>query len=523
VFNTHTTDQSRWQSHLRGTMAHPGQTSAFGLRGAAPQPAGRAWDVAIIGLGPAGLATLLGLIRHARRPLSLLLVDPAESPGGNAYRRARPEHLLNTRATNMSVDPGDSESFTRWLAARLGVQAEQAAERYAPRALYGEYLDDQRHRAFMLAAESGHRLCRLRRLATDVSEAERGLRVTLDDGDQRLARHVVLAPGCRDRPWAGDAVAGGRVAESPWHADYEAAATCCSGGTALIAGGGLSAVDAALSLSAGGWTGSIVIATPHGRLPAHHAGGHVSPEPATDTPVTLAGAASNVFAQARALVLTNTREGRDWRDWRDGVNRLRVALPQAWVRLNATQRRRLMRHAASVWSRHRHRIAPDAAARIEALQRRGQLRVEPWRVLGVREERGVLTVAVRERGNRQRSVTADYFVNAAGLDLTPGAHPLVANMLDRGLLAPSPTGLGLAVEPVGTAVARLSNVSSVHAVGSLLVGERLESTAVLELVAQASLAAQEIASVLGNRVTVGDIAGIRSSENALPEPRFATD
>jgi uncharacterized NAD(P)/FAD-binding protein YdhS len=520
MLNTHSTGESRWQSHLRTTMAHPGRTASFGLRGAAPQPAGRAWDAAIIGLGPAGLATLLGLIRHARRPLSLLLVDPAESPGGHAYRRARPEHLLNARAANMSVDPGDSESFSRWLATRLELQPERVAERYAPRALYGEYLDDQRHRAFMLAAESGHRLCRLRRLAADVSEAEGGLQVTLDDGDQRLARHVVLAPGCRDRPWALGALAGGRVAESPWHADYEAAARRCGAGTALIAGGGLSAVDAALSLASSGWGGPVVIAAPGGRLPAHHIGGHVSAEPVTGTPDVLAGSAREVFAQARALLLTKTGESRDWRD---GMHQLRSALPQVWARLNPAHRRRLLRHAAGIWNRHRHRIAPDAVARIEALQRSGQLRVEPWRVLGVREERGVLTVAVRERGRGQRSVTADYLINAAGLDLAPGAHPLVANMLDRGLVAPSPTGLGLAVEPVGTAVARLSKVSSVHAVGSLLVGERLESTAVLELVAQADLTAQEIASVLGRRATAGDPVGARAAETSLPEPLFATD
>lgn len=467
--------------------------------------------MAIIGLGPAGLAALLGIVREARRPLSILVVDPSDQPGGDAYRRARPEHLLNARAASMSVDPHDPASFSRWLGRRLGHSPEQAADCYAPRPLYGDYLDDMRLLAISLANESGHLLYRLRQPAVDIVDTANGWEVRLARGDARLARHVIIATGCVARAdWKSGC--GPRVASNPWELDYEEAARLHGSGTAVVAGGGLSGIDAILSLATAGWTGPIVLASARGTLPARHSAAPAAAVALPPAPLTAASAPA-LFREIRRALQADILEGRDWRA---RFQQLREELPALWPRLAPATRRRLLRHAVHLWNQHRHRMAPTAASHLDDLMRRGQLRVEPWRVAAVTQGPDRLAIEVHDRHGRRETLAADLFIAACGLDLAADSDPLLARLLDRGIVARSATGLGLAVEAVGTAVSRRARGSSLHVLGAKLVGERLESTAVLELVGQARLAARELSACLGRSSLAGAAA-------CSVEPLFATD
>ncbi|MCU0976293.1 MAG: FAD/NAD(P)-binding protein [Steroidobacteraceae bacterium] len=512
MLNARSLHDSRWHDHLRSTPPPPSIADTFTRRRARRSHPHRTWDVAIIGLGPAGLAALLGIIRHARRPLSLLVVDPADRPGGDAYRRARPEHLLNARAASMSVDPEDPDSFSHWLGRRERRPAQEVADSYARRDHYGEYLDDMRMLAISLANDSGHLIFRVRQGTVDIAEADGKWELHFDHGEARLAQHVVLATGPRSRRDWNAGADPARAAASPWELDYEEAVRRHGTGSALIAGGGLSGVDAVLSLAAAGWTGTITVASAQGALPARHG---AMPPAATVAPraALAAGSARTLLRDIRRALESDVIAGRDWRT---RVQLLREDLPVLWPRLSPAERRRLLRHAAGLWNRHRHRMAPVAAARIEDLVRSGQLRVEPWRVTAVAAGPGPLAIRVRDRGGEHRTVEADVFIAAPGLDLAAGRDPLVGRLLTRGLVAASATGLGLGVEAVGTAVSRRRHGCSLHAIGAPLVGERLESTAVLELVAQARLAARELAALLGQSRLAGVPAG-------RAEPLFSTD
>lgn len=511
MLNPRPHQESRWHDHLRSHPPPPSLVEAFVRRRSERGAAARSADVAIVGLGPAGLAALLGIVRHALRPVSVLIVDPAEHPGGDAYRRARPEHLLNARAASMSVDPEDATSFSHWLGRRRGRPAGEVADCYAPRRLYGEYLDDMRLQAISLANESGHHLHRIRRTVADIAATGPGWELQLDDGETRLARHVILATGCRARSPSASAVDRARIASSPWELDYDEAARLHGTGTAIVAGGGLSGVDAVLSLATAGWTGPIIVASPRGTLPTRHVA--TAAAPAARPAALTAGSARALFREFRQSVAADVRDGVDWRT---RIQQLREELPALWPRLSPTTRRRLLRHAAGVWNRHRHRMAPAAASHVEDLCRSGQLRIEPWRVMAVVATPASLKVEVRDRHGALATVAADVFVAASGLDLAAEGDPLVARLLERGLVARSATGIGLAVEAVGTAVARGPRGRSLHALGAQLVGERLESTAVLELVAQARVASRELVALLGRSRPMDAPAG-------RAEPLFAAD
>ena len=46
-----------------------------------------------------------------------------------------------------------------------------------------------------------------------------------------------------------------------------------------------------------------------------------------------------------------------------------------WERMNAEERRRFLRHARAWWDIHRHRIAPEVAAKLARLRGEGRLEI----------------------------------------------------------------------------------------------------------------------------------------------------
>jgi len=73
------------------------------------------WDIAIIGGGASGTLLAVSLLRRARAPLRVLLVEKTGRVGpGLAYSTERPSHLLNVPAARMSAFPEDPEHFLRW-------------------------------------------------------------------------------------------------------------------------------------------------------------------------------------------------------------------------------------------------------------------------------------------------------------------------------------------------------------------------------------------------------------------------
>ena len=91
-------------------------------------------DVAIVGGGAGGTLVAVQLLRQARGPWHIALVERSGALArGLAYGPAEPCHLLNLPAAGMSALPDDPGHFVRWSGA--------APDAFVPRALYGAYLE----------------------------------------------------------------------------------------------------------------------------------------------------------------------------------------------------------------------------------------------------------------------------------------------------------------------------------------------------------------------------------------------
>jgi uncharacterized NAD(P)/FAD-binding protein YdhS len=92
--------------------------------------------ITIVGAGFSGSALASELARQAGPGVELCLVGVPDSYGrGVAYGEARPEHLLNVRASDLGATPDQPGGFADWLNL-----TDRARGSYLPRLLYGEYL-----------------------------------------------------------------------------------------------------------------------------------------------------------------------------------------------------------------------------------------------------------------------------------------------------------------------------------------------------------------------------------------------
>lgn len=122
--------------------------------------------IAIIGAGASGTLTAIHLLRRARGPLDVVLLDRRSQPGrGVAYGTAFQAHLLNVRAGNMSAFPDEPRHSFEWLR-EAEVDSSWRAEsptEFVPRMVYGPYLEATM-RAAQASAHEG--------VALDIRHAE---------------------------------------------------------------------------------------------------------------------------------------------------------------------------------------------------------------------------------------------------------------------------------------------------------------------------------------------------------------
>ncbi len=443
--------------------------------------------IAIVGAGFSGntLATLLASAEATAPEVCLVGVDETFARGV-AYGQARPEHLLNVRAGQLGAQPGEPGGFADWL--NLGPRGR---EDFMPRLAYGDYLDDRLRKARQAAAN----LSLLRQEAIAINRVGDGFRVHLDDGGYFAADRVVLALGAL--PPQRLAGVGPRLAQSPryigWPWQDDALDRIEPEARVLIVGTGLTMVDVVASLAARGHRGGLVAISRHGLLPQPHT---AAPTPAVALPPSVQHALRG--HDVRALAVAVRGLARVAPDWRSAVDALRPHTQDFWRRLPAARRARFLRHLRSHWEAARHRIAPRIADVLGGLRDSGRLHVRAARLLraGLRSQGA--EVLLRHRGEERIAVEQyDYVVRATGLDtdIVRTTHPLASHLLESGLIAPDPHGLGMRVDADLQALDRHGEpVRGLYGLGPLLRGHLWEITAVPELRAAAGELAARLAS-----------------------------
>lgn len=389
--------------------------------------------VAIVGGGFSGamLAT-----RLAERGIASIVIDRTGTFGlGVAYSTPFDGHLLNVRANRMSAVDGAPNDFVDWLAAHHPDRADP--ESFAPRSLYGRYVQDR------LASVDAACPGLIDRLTGDAARIE-GASVRLADGRVVAADAVVLTTG-NPAPRTADPGhdgAPGCVIGDPWAAG--ALERIGPDDDIVIVGTGLTMVDMALWLQARGWRGRATALSRRGLKPRAHLARPDAAVPPTDA-LTRAPA-SRRLAEARRL----SGDG----DWRGVMDGLRPVTADLWAAADAATRARFVRHLRPWWDVHRHRIADSIAAAIAALESEGRLTIVAGRVRRIDQTADGVSVDWRpRRGGDQPPLTGRWLLDCTGPGHDPAKDALTGPLIVSGRARLDALRLGLDLDPQGRVLA----------------------------------------------------------------------
>jgi uncharacterized NAD(P)/FAD-binding protein YdhS len=448
--------------------------------------------IAIIGGGAAAAALLSELV--ARQPGPGLHIDWYTSGDaqarGIAYSTQSDRHLLNVRAASMGMFSGQPQGFLDY--ART-LDASVAGTDFLPRRLYGDYLQSEVVKALQCARDTGTDV-QLVPFHADALVPEAGAVTVIQGEDSRRVDAAVLAIGALPpQPLPGvdpAALASGRYITSPWsflnrlELDEPPAEV-------LLVGLGLTAIDVLLELSARWPQTRFTTVSRHGLPPEAHRAKAAAPQ---DDGGQLVEAMRDAPAIRAWLALLREAIGQS-SDWRTVIDSLRPHTPGLWQSLPKDEQARFLRHARWAWERARHRMPPQVASSIQALEADGRLRRRRGRVRQVELDGQRLAVQLRPSGRTAgETLHADLVIQTIGLntDVRQTPHPLISQLRTNGHIEADPLGLGLRAQSDGRLCRGAQPWPNLFAIGSLLRGRLWESTAMPEIRQQARNLAEHL-------------------------------
>ncbi len=446
-------------------------------------PVPQTHDIAVIGGGASGTMVALQLLRQARGPLRVVLIEPqATLADGVAYATRRTEHLLNVPAGKMSAlpdVPGDFVDYLRTSGA-FDLPEHVLAARYVPRLHYGAYL---RERLAQGQAASQATLEVRHAPVASLSPQPESHLLQLGDGSRVVAAQAVLAVGNALRPLplrGATALAASHRVEA-W--DTEAVAAIPPEAAVAIVGSGLSMVDAVITLAAQGHRGAIHVISRHGLMPLPHADAaafEFDPTPLQAMPLR---------TRMRALRAEVARAAAQGQPWQAVMERIRPLGQSLWRSLSWQDQQRFLRHVVRYWDVHRHRIDPQVHAQLQSLRDSGQLRLHRARLDAAWTAGACVRIEGRDHEGVMLQLEVQRVINATGVEMRVQAmrNPLLQQLVGEGLAAPGPHGIGLDSDDKGRLLdAHGRPDGRLHVLGSLRIGTLWESLAVPELRAQAA-------------------------------------
>ncbi|MCM2294602.1 FAD/NAD(P)-binding protein [Allorhizobium sp. BGMRC 0089] len=424
--------------------------------------------IAIIGGGASAAILSANLMKGEKREHLRITIIEAQAPScrGLAYDTPFTSHALNVRAGHVSAFADAPDHFLDWVNQQDNRTVSR--EDFVPRPLYGHYLES------LLPKENTPRLRRIHQECIGLACRENGVEITLKNGTVLPVHFAVLATGY------GLSAATCSPLLSPWKAPLP---TNPDSHVCLV-GTGLTMVDTALALQDGGHRGPIIAFSRKAFLPLPHLASKPLALSTADIPL---GASIHYFTRwLTQLVKAHEAAGGDWRDIVDG---LRPHIQTIWKNLPVASRSRFLRHAATLWDIHRHKMPPSQARRIAALLGTGQLQVRRGRFIAAEKRAGKTIIQLGIPPSHQvETLEIDHAYDCRGVRRLLGpCQPLIAALVETGQARRDPLGLALDFTPDLSLISADGRSSSrIFGIGPVTFATFWETTAIPEIRTQAS-------------------------------------
>lgn len=438
--------------------------------------------ILVVGGGASGVLLAAHLLRDRSVDVRVTLIEKRRECGqGLAYSTDLPDHILNVVAVRMSAYSDDPEHFFRWLVARGAAEAENPLV-YAPRCLYGEYLNEILADLALRERHTG-RFHRVEGECIALTPTASGVEAQLRNGASVVGHQAVLATGHDEAPRSAlrHAARLGRTGEPAIGADD----------TVVVLGTGLSMVDIFLSLEKASHRGRIVAVSRRGLTPAIHFQGKAHKLDAVDVPFGVGPAQFMRWLRQR-IARTEAAGG----NWRDVMDALRPFTQQIWRSWPQTARAQFLRHARPWWDIHRHRLPPAVHGRLETAIASGRVEIAAGKLVHAEPLEGRVQVTVRRRGKLEtQTIEASRLYDCSGLsrDVSKGTNPLIRSLIEQRHARPDALRIGLDVTADCAIVAADGTVSKrLFGIGPITRAALFEIEAVPDIRQQADQLARRL-------------------------------
>ncbi len=443
-------------------------------------------EIAIVGGGLSGALVAVQLLRNGFTG-RIRVMEPREHLGhGLAYSTGFEQHLLNVPAGKMSALPDQSGHFLEWLRSRNWNGA--APDAFAPRKLYGEYIEELLHSSVAAGGRGSFR--HIRAEAVDARSAAGGVRLALNDGRSVEVQKVVLALGNPASATFESAFVeemGEKWHVSPWIGD--ALRVRFAGERILLVGMGLTAVDAALALHGQAMPCRTYMVSRRGLLPCVH---DLRYAPASPPSFADATNICLMFRQLRAQIRQLQNEDGCWRM---AVDALRPVSNEIWRGMPLSGRRLFLRHLKPYWEAHRHRMAPQVQRRMCELQAQGRIEFFAGRISRSAAKDDAIELTIEQRRGEGLTLEVDRAINCTGIheDYNKCPRRFIRSLVEGGLASANDLELGFRTDGAGALIDAQGNLSSaLFTLGPPRRGELFETTAVPEIRCQAAALARRL-------------------------------
>jgi uncharacterized NAD(P)/FAD-binding protein YdhS len=446
--------------------------------------------IAIIGAGLSGRLLALNLLRLAPRDaaVTIRMFDRGDARFmGPAYSDEADYLLLNVPAARMSALSEDPEHFLRWSRNR-GVNA--GPWDFLPRRLYREYILALM-RDVLEARAGAPSFEHVRTEVTDLETEGRQVTLYVDGKRSVVVDKAVLAlgnfPPRHPSIENGAALESERYVRNPW--DTRILASLARHDTVCLIGTGQTTVDLVVALHRRAHEGRIIALSRRGFLPLVHGGFEAYRSFMSE--IDDAKSLLEIFRTVRRHLDRADARGIDPRTI---IDSLRPDTQAIWLGLVEDEKRRFLRHVFRYWEIIRSRIPPASEAIISAMRATGQLEIVAGTICDLVATDAAMEVHYLPRGSSRREVeTASLVINCVGpeSDYSRIDHPLVRNLMRRGVIRPGPAQLGVDARLDGAIIGQNGAASDVlYTLGSTMRGVLWEVLAVPEIRAQAERLAQ---------------------------------
>ncbi len=425
--------------------------------------------IAIIGFGFCGKMTFVNLVKkfcrdrkdgQCDKKFKILIFDKSfEGFVSSAFAHFSPHYILNVPAHKMSAFGDDEQDFCRFLEKKYPqILKEIGPDGFAPRQIYGEYLQQIIAETFALAQESNidFELINQEIAAIKKDCGATNFSLTTTFNQKFHSDKIIVATSFKqsELPWK---FAAKNLIKNLWSANYlDFHQRNFDQETICLIGSGLTAVDVIVGLKNRNFAGKIFVISRRGNFPQAHFGNlQINPNF-----ISVADAKKGVLflcLKVRKFLRDNPQF-----DLRHVVDSVKLTSQELWHNFDQ-KNKKLFSRFFCYWNIFRHRAPQKSMTLIANMVASKQLELKNGGVLGLSEVADKIIIKTRNG-----EIVADYVVNCLGFELSAKKYPLLNQMISCGLLE---SDLMMAQ----------SNNCDIHLLGGLNIGKDFECTSVPDL------------------------------------------